>query len=73
MPCNGDENQTCDENAKCQNGGTCEPHRGICLCPKGYTGKFCENDIDECEDKVIFVYLSSNFFFFNLLICLKIK
>ncbi|VIO94296.1 Uncharacterized protein BM_BM7425 [Brugia malayi] len=57
--CNGGDNQVCDENEKCRNGGTCIDkyrhftHTGTCLCTKGYTGKFCQNDIDECEDKNI--------------------
>uniref|UniRef100_A0A1I7VWP0 Cadherin n=1 Tax=Loa loa TaxID=7209 RepID=A0A1I7VWP0_LOALO len=51
--CNGNENQVCEGNGKCRNGGTCQARTGTCLCINGYTGKFCENDIDECEDKNI--------------------
>ncbi|MCP9261910.1 Cadherin domain-containing protein [Dirofilaria immitis] len=51
--CDVADSRLCDKNEKCSNGGTCELRTGTCLCTKGYTGKFCENDIDECEDKNI--------------------
>ncbi|VDN04917.1 unnamed protein product [Thelazia callipaeda] len=44
------EDQTrCAESTGCQNGGTCMLYSDTCHCRKGYIGKFCENDIDECE------------------------
>lgn len=38
----------------CQNGGTCMDddgfaHHASCLCLPGFTGNFCEIDIDDCE------------------------
>lgn len=39
----------------CQNGGTCvdsngfESHSSSCLCAPGFTGEFCEINIDACE------------------------
>ncbi|CAL4150116.1 unnamed protein product [Meganyctiphanes norvegica] len=35
----------------CQNGGLClaRQHQTQCYCPAGFTGKFCEVDINECE------------------------
>lgn len=30
------------EGVACQNGGTCVTDRGICDCPEGYSGEFCE-------------------------------
>jgi EGF-like domain/Dictyostelium (slime mold) repeat len=42
----------CDPNP-CQNDGTCNPNSDgssfTCDCPPGFTGLFCEIDIDECE------------------------
>lgn len=38
----------------CQNNGTCaaqyEKNSYVCVCRKGYTGKHCEMDIDECAE-----------------------
>ncbi|EDO25694.1 predicted protein [Nematostella vectensis] len=35
----------------CKNGATCEPAGATfsCQCAVGYTGRYCENDIDECQ------------------------
>jgi len=32
----------------CQNGGSCS-FPGSCTCPPGYTGTYCQDDIDECS------------------------
>ena len=35
----------------CQNGGQCIAP-DTCACVPGFTGKYCENDIDECKDQL---------------------
>ena len=36
---------------RCENGGTCIPaeNDASCACAGGYTGDFCEIDINECD------------------------
>ena len=45
---------SCDDQNPCQHGGTCSvlsENGGVtCGCPVGYTGQFCEEDINECEN-----------------------
>ena len=31
----------------CLNGGAC--NEGVCVCPDGFTGEFCQNTVDPCE------------------------
>ena len=35
---------------RCENGGTCVPVKNdsSCICAAGYSGKFCETNIDDC-------------------------
>nr|XP_006820208.1 PREDICTED: neurogenic locus notch homolog protein 2-like [Saccoglossus kowalevskii] len=46
---------TCDEvscgSRSCENGGVCVSSGGksYCDCTSGFTGDFCENDIDDCQ------------------------
>ena len=39
-------------NETCQNGGACPPEGVVdgppCLCPPGYSGDFCQEEVDEC-------------------------
>ena len=42
----------------CRNGGTCSDRSGMyeCTCTDSYTGVTCEQDVDECDDSVVFNY-----------------
>ncbi len=42
----------CDDGI-CENGGLCVPihHKAKCYCPAGFTGQYCEIDIDECASQ----------------------
>lgn len=47
-------NETCSSpcaTLPCQNQGTCKPQGSdfVCVCPLGFEGALCENDIDECK------------------------
>jgi hypothetical protein len=44
---NGMDNYTCD--CGCQNGATCITFFGLCLCPSGFLGTYCEQNVNECE------------------------
>uniref|UniRef100_A0A8C6P6B2 Neurogenic locus notch homolog protein 1 n=1 Tax=Nothobranchius furzeri TaxID=105023 RepID=A0A8C6P6B2_NOTFU len=39
--------------SSCFNGGTCVDgiNTFTCLCPPGFTGSYCQHDIDECDSK----------------------
>ncbi|XP_076318247.1 uncharacterized protein LOC143229580 isoform X1 [Tachypleus tridentatus] len=42
----------CNNNA-CQNGGLClvKNHQPTCYCPAGFTGQFCDVNMDECASR----------------------
>ena len=42
----------CDDDL-CMHGGLCVPifHRSKCYCPAGFTGQYCEVDVDECASR----------------------
>ncbi|XP_038059089.1 versican core protein-like [Patiria miniata] len=49
--CKKPANQLPCEAAICLNGGICVPSGSsyTCKCEKGYTGKYCQKDVDECN------------------------
>lgn len=40
------------ESAPCINGGSCQDaiNAFVCVCLSGYTGRFCEVDVDVCRE-----------------------
>lgn len=42
--CKQVEGEVCN----CLNGGTCNGNTSVCICPEGFDGAICKNDIDEC-------------------------
>ncbi|XP_067637731.1 protein crumbs isoform X2 [Eurosta solidaginis] len=57
----GFEGPFCDvpfcETTACQNGGLCilsDPFTPLCQCSMGYTGRYCEVDINECDPNPCF-------------------
>lgn len=46
------EKQNLCASSPCRNGGTCESMPGgnfKCICPDGFKGQICSEDIDECK------------------------
>ncbi|VDP03196.1 unnamed protein product [Soboliphyme baturini] len=39
-------------NPACENGGVCT-HRGVCACPKGFHGHFCQHTSESCSPKCL--------------------
>nr|XP_024214483.1 protein crumbs [Halyomorpha halys] len=51
IPPNCTRNDICMNDNPCANGSTCQTTingYGTCICPPGFTGPFCENNIDDC-------------------------
>ncbi|XP_029657723.1 neurogenic locus notch homolog protein 2-like [Octopus sinensis] len=44
--------QKCFSGEICKNGGFCIDNTNLCLCPPGFTGPQCQNDINECSHVV---------------------
>ena len=44
--------ESCTKDGICQNGGICNQITGHCTCPAGYSGHNCQEDINECLEKV---------------------
>ena len=42
--------ENCAKTCDCVNANECNPTTG-CICKNGYTGTYCEIDIDECAGK----------------------
>lgn len=38
------------DDCHCLNGGTCNKNGSACICPDGFDGDLCENDINECKE-----------------------
>lgn len=36
--------KSCEMDCMCQNGATCDPFDGKCLCNRGWTGKYCSQE-----------------------------
>lgn len=34
--------KSCETDCMCQNGASCDPFDGKCICTRGYTGKYCD-------------------------------
>lgn len=50
------------ESVPCINGGSCQDlvNAFVCICLSGYTGKFCEVDIDVCSEPTLSSVLCHN-------------